>query len=125
MSLYKLVKHLREYVNSEEMTTLIEIKSYTTQNLFHYLSFKYKNMKKDVFIDGHKWSNIIKNHKKYLKKIKELKLYLVKFNENNTIKEKNYLANCTVGGNNYQPVIIITHDRYTFFANDRICKTWT
>ena len=125
MSLYKLVQHFREYVNSEGVTTLIEIKLRTTQNWLYHLGFKYKDVKKNVFIDGHKQPNIIEDRKKFFEKMEELKPYLVEFNEDGTIKEKNYLANCTVGDSNRRPVIVIIYNECTFSTNDGICKAWT
>lgn len=98
MSLYKLVQHLREYVNSEGRTTPIEIKSRTAQNWLYRLGFEYKDVKKNVFIDRHKRPDIIEDRKKFFNKMEELKLYLVEFNEDGTMKEKNYPANCIVGG---------------------------
>lgn len=38
---------------------------------------------------------------RFLNKIKELKLYLVKFNENSIIKNKTYLFDCVISGKNY------------------------
>ena len=80
-------------------------------------------MKKDVFINGHKWLNIIKDCKRFLNKIKELKRCLIKLNENGIMKNKMYLLNCIVKRGNCQPVIVITDNEYTFLANDSICKT--
>ena len=79
-------------------------------------------MKKDVFINGYKWSNIVEDCKRFLNKIKELKLYLVKFNENDVMKNKMYLPNCVVRGENCQSKIRITYNIYTFLINNSICK---
>ena len=78
-----------------------------------------------MFIDRHKRPNIIKDCKKFLEKMEELKPYLVEFNEDSTMKEKNYPANCAVGGSDCRPVIVITRDECTFSANDGIRKAWT
>ena len=75
-----------------------------------------------MFIDRHKRPNIMKDCKKFLEKIEELKPYLVEFNEDSTMKKKNYPANCAVNGSYGQPVIIITHDECKFFANNGIRK---
>lgn len=58
-------------------------------------------MKKIIFIDDHQWLNMIKDYKKDLNKIKELKLDLVEFYENDIIKNKMYLTNCIIGNKNY------------------------
>ena len=49
----------------------------------------------------HKWSNVVEDHKKFLNKIKELRAYLVKFNEDSAIKNKIYLPNCAIRGKNW------------------------
>lgn len=82
-------------------------------------------MRKDVFINKHKWADIEKDHKNFFKKLKELKLYIIKFKENDRIKFKIYPANCTIDGNKRQPIIIITYDKYTFCTNYRTEKAWT
>lgn len=56
--------------------------------------------------------------------MKEFKPYLVKFDENDKIKNKIYLPNCIVSGEDCQPIIIITYYKYIFFANNNIYKTW-
>ena len=125
LSLYKLVQYLKEYVNSEGMITPIEIKLRNAQNWLHHLGFEYKDVKKDVFIDGHERPDVIEDRKKFLEKMEELKQYLVEFNEDNTMKKKNYPANYAVGSSDRRPVIVITNDECTFSANDGICKAWT
>lgn len=53
-------------------------------------------MRKDMSINGHKWSDIIKDCKNFLKKIEELKPYMVEFKEDYAIKEKIYLSDYIV-----------------------------
>ena len=57
--------------------------------------------------------------------MEELKPYIVEFDKNGAMKPKVYSADCAIGGNNRQPVIIITHDKCTFSANNGIQKAWT
>lgn len=45
---------------------------------------------------------------------------MVEFEEDGTIKDKIYPHDCAVRGKNWQLVILITHDKCTFFANDGI-----
>lgn len=61
----------------------------------------------------------------FLKTMKELEPYLVEFEMDGTMKAKNYPLNCEVGGDNCQPIIIITHNEYKFSSNDSIRKAWT
>ena len=82
-------------------------------------------MRKDVFVDGHEQSDVVEDRKNFLYKMEELKPYIVEFDENGAMKPKVYLADCVIGGNNWQPVIVITHDKCTFLANNGIQKAWT
>ncbi len=82
-------------------------------------------MRKDIFIDGHKQSDIIEDCKNFLTKIEELKPYMVEFEEDNTIKSKAYPSDCAIGGNERWPIIVITYDKYTFSVNDGIWRSWT
>ena len=86
------------------------------------MGFEYKDMKKDIFIDGHKRSDLVEDCKRFLNKMENLKPYLVEFNEDGTMKDKTYPLDCAIGGENRRPVIIITYDECTFLANDGICK---
>lgn len=49
-----------------------------------------------MFINGHKQSDFIKDCKNFLKKIEELKTYIVKFEKNGIMKAKIYFFNCKV-----------------------------
>lgn len=57
--------------------------------------------------------------------MEELKFYIVEFDENGAMKLKMCPADCIVGRINWQPVIIITHNKCTFSANKGIQKAWT
>lgn len=54
-----------------------------------------------MFVDGHKQLNIIKDHINFLRKIEELKSYIVKFNQDGAMKPNIYLFDCVVGRENY------------------------
>lgn len=94
LTLYKLVQHLHKYVSPEGIQTPIEIKSRKAHNWLYKLGFEYKNIKKDVFIDGHERPDKIEDCEKFLNIIKDLKLYLVEFEKDGLIKAKNYLNDC-------------------------------
>ena len=81
-------------------------------------------MRKDVFIDGHERSDVVEDRKNFLKKMEELKPYMIEFEEDGTIKAKTYPSDCVVGGPNRRPIVVITHDECTFSANDGIRKAW-
>lgn len=50
---------------------------------------------------------------------------MIEFKEDGKIKQKIYLSGCIVGENNWQLIIVITHDKYTISANNGIKRTWT
>lgn len=54
----------------------------------------------------------------FLKVIKDLKPYMVEFEEDGTLKPKVYLDDYRVEDPNQCPIIIITHDKCIFSAND-------
>ena len=120
--MYKLVQHLRDYVNFKDKKSPVEIKSRMAQNWLHRLDFEYKDIKKHVFINRHKQPDVVKDCKRFLKTMEELQLYMVEFNEDGTMKNKEYLLNCIVGRGIWRLIIVITHDKCMFSANDGICK---
>lgn len=86
----------------------------------------YKKVRKYIFIDSHKWLNIIKDLYYFLTKIEKLKSYtIVEFNKYGAIKAKDYLVDYIVRVKKCHQIIIITYDKYTFFVNDKIWKVWT
>ena len=115
---------MRDYVNLEGIQSSIEIKSRIARNWLHKLGFEYKDVKKDVFIDGHERPNVFKDRKKFLSTMKDLEPYLVEFEKDGSMKTKEYPNDCAVGGDKRRLVIVITHDECTFLANDGIWKAW-
>lgn len=49
-----------------------------------------------MFVDGHKRLDVVKDCERFFKTIEELKPYMVEFNEDGTMKGKEYLLDCTV-----------------------------
>ena len=45
-------------------------------------------MRKDVFIDGNERSDIVEDRKNFLRRIEELKPYMVEFEENSVMKKR-------------------------------------
>ena len=122
---YKLVQHLRTYVSPEKVQTPIEIKSRTARKWLHKLGFEYKDVKKDVFVDGHERLDVVEDREKFLNMMKDLEPYLVEFEQDGSMKTKNYPDDCAVGGDLRRPISVITHDECMFSANDGIRKAWT
>ena len=90
------------------------------QTWLYKLKFVYKKVCKDVFIDNHKQLDVVEDQNCFLIKIEKLKLYIVEFSKNSVIKAKDYLVNFVVKGKKYCLIIIIIHNKYTFFANSRV-----
>ena len=82
----------------------------------------YKEVYKDVFIDGYKRPDMVKDQNRFLIKIEELKPYMIEFNEDGAKKAKHYPVDCVVGDKKRYPIIVITHNECTFSANDGVCK---
>lgn len=120
--MYNLVQYLPDYINLEEIQSLIKIKFRTTYNGLNKLDFKNKNIKKNVFIDRYEWPNMVENCKKFLSIIKNLKLYLVEFKEDGSMKIKNYPDDCIVREDKPYLIIVTTYKKCTFFANNKIWK---
>lgn len=53
---------------------------------------------------------------KFLKQIKKLKSYVVK----DIIKPKVYFSDCIIKKENQWPIIVITDNKYIFFANNKV-----
>ena len=90
------------------------------------MKYEYKlDICKDVFIDRYNQVDVMQDCKNFFKRLKELKLYMVEFEEDSTMKLKIYPSDCTVRGDKWCSIIVITYDKYIFFTNNRIWKTWT
>lgn len=63
---------------------------------------------------------MVEDQNLFLTQIEKLKPYRVEFNKESAMKAKIYLIICVVRDNERQPIIIITHNKYTFSTNDRV-----
>lgn len=77
-------------------------------------------MRKNAFIDRHEHSCVMEDRNNFLIKIEDLKLCMVNFEENSAMKLKIYPSDYKVGGDDRQPIIVITHNECIFFANNGI-----
>ena len=73
-----------------------------------------------MFLNGYERSDVIEDCRQFLTVIKKMESYLVEFKEDGIIKDKNYSLDCIVRGEDYCPVIVITHDKCIFSVNDSI-----
>lgn len=105
-----------------KVETPIVIYLHTAQRWLCKLSYEYKDVHKDVFVNRHKRSDVIEDRKNFFKKIEKFKPYMVEFKENKIIKPKIYSLDCAVRRDNCCPIFVITHDECIFSANDRVRK---
>lgn len=89
------------------------------------MGYKWKEVQKGVFIDGHEREDVVEHRETFLEEMRLLLPYLVEFSEDDSILEKDYLDDCAVGGPDRRPIIMITHDESTFSANDGRQEVWT
>lgn len=52
--------------------------------------------------------------------MEKLKLYIIEFKKDGTMKLKVYFSNYIIKGKNEQPIIIITYNECILFINNRI-----
>ena len=65
---------------------------------------------------------MVEDYKKFLSIKKNQKPYLIEFEEDKLIKTKKYLSDYIVEEDKYNLIIIITYNKYIFFANNGIWK---
>lgn len=63
---------------------------------------------------------MVEDRNLFLTRMEELKPYMVEFDENGAMKTKKYPVDFLVGGDEHRPIVVITHDECTFFANDGV-----
>lgn len=110
-----------QYIRLQEIDTLIVISLYTAWRWLYQLGYKYKDLYKDIFVNGHEQSNIVNNCKNFLKKIEEFKPYVMKFEKDDIMKLKVYPSSCIIKEDKCRPtIIIIPHDEYIFSINNGV-----
>lgn len=102
------------------MKTLILIGSQIAWKQLYKLKYEYKILRKDIFVNRHKQSNIMSNSKNFLINIKKLKLYMMGFKKDDIIRPNTYFFNYVITKNERQANIVITHDKYIFYINNRV-----
>lgn len=65
---------------------------------------------------------MVEDQNYFLIKIEELKLYMIEFNKDSTIKAKDYPIDYAVESEKRRLIILITYNECTFSANDRVQK---
>ena len=82
------------------------------------MRYKWKKIQKVVFFDRYEREDVIEYREIFFDEIKFLLPYFVKFSDDRSILPKTYLKDYIVGGLNWRPIIIITHVKSIFFANN-------
>ena len=101
------------------------IRSRTAQKWLNRLGYKWKEVQKGVFFDGHKREDVIEYQETFLNEMKSLLLYFLEFFEDGKMVPKEYPDNYGVAGPDRRPIIMITHDESSFCANDGRRKVLT
>lgn len=117
--MYKVVAFLKDYVNLKRLETPIKIRLCTARQWLNQLVYIYRDIKKDVFVNGHERANVVEDRKAFLKIMLDLEPYLVEFDSKGNMKDKVYPYDCQIGRIDWRSVIAIMHDECTFSANDR------
>lgn len=92
---------MKNYVNLQRIETLITIRSHIAWTWLRKLGYIYQDLHKNVFVDGHKQPDVVEDCANFLKRIEELKPYIVEYNQDRVIKPKMYPSNCAVGGKDH------------------------
>lgn len=69
--------------------------------------------------------NVVEDCTNFLRKIKELKSYVVEFNKDGSMKPNVYPLDFAVKDKNQRSIMVITYDKYIFSTNDDLQKAWT
>ena len=100
------------------------IHSRTARRWLRRLGYNWRDVKKGVFLDGHERPDVVEYRQSFLEEMHRLSPYFVEFSADGLIKEKKYPADCSVGGLDRRPIIIITHDEIIFSTNDVKHQAW-
>ena len=79
------------------METPITIRSRTARTWLRKLGYVYKDVRKDVFVDRHERPDVVKDCANFLRKMEELKPYIVEFDQDGAMKPKTYPSDCAIG----------------------------
>ncbi len=111
--------------STEEVENLrTVIRPRTARLWLNKLGYRYTDIKKGVFLDGHERPDVVEDRGQFLGELERLSPYLVEFQEDGSMVPKEYPPDCAVGGPNRRPCILITHDESTFSANDGNHQAW-
>lgn len=102
--MYKVVAFLKDYLNLKRLETPIKIRFCTARQWLNQLGYIYRDIKKDVFVNGHERANVVEDRKAFLKIMLDLEPYLVEFDSKGNMKDKVYPHDCQVDFRGDAPV---------------------
>ncbi len=77
-----------------------------------------------MFIDGYESSNLVEDQNNFLTRMEDIKLYIVQFEESDTMETRIYLSDFAVKSDDRRLIILITNTEYTFFSSIGIGRAW-
>ncbi|CAG8662613.1 34848_t:CDS:2 [Racocetra persica] len=88
----------------------------TTRNWLEVFGFEYSEVRKRIYIDGHKRTDVVAYHERFLERMAEYETHMIVFSDKN-MKEETQPAFQDI-------VILVIHDECIFSAYDRRCWLW-
>lgn len=111
--------HAEKHVNSVSRV----LKSRTAANWLNKLGYRYKEVKKGIYKDGHEREDVVTYRQEvFIPALEELKPFMVRWQvADNGILEMIVPDNLPPG---QRPIILVTHDESTFDSNDGRRYAW-
>ncbi|RPA76037.1 hypothetical protein BJ508DRAFT_213928, partial [Ascobolus immersus RN42] len=117
-------------ISDTSQYTRLSLTERSARRWLNRLGFQWKDVRKNVYIDGHERFEVKEYRKEFLEKIKFLKPFFAYF-EDGHVKHPEGTAPFSIGNegadgaiNLRRPIIPVTHDESTVNANDGIRQAW-
>lgn len=124
---YIRAQDIVDYVITPEVqaklgTKACSISIYTARRWLHKLSWRYRQQKKGMYIDGHEREDVVEYRKAFVKRWKEYeKRFVIYDNDGNVVSTPTGFP--VPQGVRFR-LILVTHDESTFYENDRRKTHW-
>ncbi|KIJ26360.1 hypothetical protein M422DRAFT_272559 [Sphaerobolus stellatus SS14] len=116
---FPVLKHAQDELTVKSKDKKIDV-FFRAQNWLHKLDWRYGKKKNGMYIDGHKREDVVAYWTEFLKQMKEyFKRTAIYDNKGNAIEPKGF----PVEGGRFR-IILVTHDKSTFYANDDRKTQW-
>lgn len=135
---YRLAKSIGDYLDSRRaeaavtsaleanpedpaLTRRTRIRARTARRFLHKMGFSYKNVTKNVYVDGHERTDVVEyRNEVFLPRWHAFSRRFVVFNENG-LGAWEFPKGLKMGE---KPLVLVTHDESTFNANDGKRRLW-